>query len=490
MPMQFPFGPLAPDQGELTPGTMMVADGCIPLNDGYGPFPSLSVPSSATGLSAAPRGLFSYQLADGSWQIVAATATTVEKMGSDYTWSAIDTGLTGSAGDDMSFERFGTQLLYSNIVDGLRAYPVETAGAAVAIAAAKNPRVICECSNILFAGDCVDQTGARNNRFLRSSARGQYTNFTTEGANYYQIQNGGAIVDIVRLNDNAVLVLQQGALKRIDIGSYGSSLWNPPVPISDKFGSVGAKSVVPFDGAVYLLSTNGFRRYSMGGGIEEIGDGLIDQTFLAEVDQSDLSLVQGTVDPFRKLVLWRYKRSADSSTTIFERVIGYSWTRRKWFTLTLQTAYLGATAQAAVTWDAFVGTWDAATMAWDSRVLQGGQPLLGALDSSYKFGFFSGTNMAATLTTATADSPISQLISSAEPIDDSDDGTLELGVKNALNDAITWKDSGGVAKQASGYAPVRGNGRKIAFRRTITAGSTWTYAKGVDHLQAAGGGPR
>jgi hypothetical protein len=114
--------------------------------------------------------------------------------------------------------------------------------------------------------------------------------------------------------------------------------------------------------------------------------------------------------------------------------------------------------------------------------------LFGALGSDYKFGYFAGSALAATLETAINPSPVSTLIAFARPEDDSDDGTLELGVRTALNDATTWKT--GVAKQTSGRVPLRGRGKYVAFRRNITAGSTWTTAKGIDHVQAAGGGPK
>jgi hypothetical protein len=83
---------------------------------------------------------------------------------------------------------------------------------------------------------------------------------------------------------------------------------------------------------------------------------------------------------------------------------------------------------------------------------------------------------------------VTGLVNWAVPVDDSDDGTLQLGVKDRLNDATTWKT--GAAKVTSGRAPLRGRGKVVAFRRNIDAGSTWTYAKGVDYIEANSGGVR
>ena len=91
--MQFPFGPYLPDRGENTHGALMVASGCVPLDEGYGPFPQHVTASTATAMAGAPRGMFPYQKADSSWQLAGGSAAKVQIMASDYTWTDIDTGL-------------------------------------------------------------------------------------------------------------------------------------------------------------------------------------------------------------------------------------------------------------------------------------------------------------------------------------------------------------------------------------------------------------
>jgi hypothetical protein len=446
------------------------------------------VSATATALSGAPRGLISYQTADGEWAVAGFTASTVELKSADDTWSSIDTGLSITAGDDWCSLRFGTKLLYTNTTQGLRAYDVEAGGAASAVSAAKAPRWMFECGNILFALDCLDSAGNRNNRLIRSSAFSDHTNYTTKGADYQPLESGGALIWGGKISDTAALVLQAQAVKLIQVGNVGNALWGIQT-ISEGFGAVGAKSVVAFDGTVWWWATDGLRMFS-GGVISKPLDGLMDRWFLDRVDQADLSLIQGTVDPFRKNVMWRWKRSGGSSDVIFEDIIGYNWANKKPFTLTVQTTYLGYTASPALTWDAVDTsvTWDSYDVIWDSRFLQGGQPLFGALNGDYKFGYFSGGAMAATLEGFAAANRATGLINWAVPSDDSDDGTLQLGVKDRLNDATTWKT--GAAKVSSGRAPLRGRGKVVAFRRNITASSSWTYAKGVDYIEANTGGPR
>jgi hypothetical protein len=486
--MDYPFGPLAPDQGELTPGAMMVADGVQPLAEGYGPFPGLTVTATATALSGAPRGLISYQTADGTWATVAFTASTAELKASDDTWTSIDSGLSITPGDDWCSLRFGTKLLYTNTTQGLRAYDVEAGGAASAVAAAKDPRWMFECGNLLFGLDCINNVGTRDNRLIRSSAFSDHTNWTTKGADYQPLESGGPLIWGAKISDTTALILQRDGVKLIQVGNVGNALWGI-LSVSEGFGAVGAKSCIASDGMVFWPSTDGFRMFA-GGQVQRIGAGFIDQWFLDRVDQADLSLVQGSIDPFRKNVLWRWKRSGGASDVTFEDVIGYNWQFQRWFTLTVQTSYLGYTSDPAPTWDALASsvTWDTYDYIWDSRFLQGGQPVFGALNGDYKWGSFAGANLAATFTGAVASNKLSGLVNWATPADDSDDGTLELGVKDRLNDDTTWKT--GVAKATSGRCALRGRGKVIAFRRNITSGSSWTYAKGIDYVEANTGGPR
>lgn len=487
--MDAPFGPLAPDQGELTPGALLTANGVVPLREGYGPFPSLSIPATATALATAPRGLFAYQKADATWALVAGQDTKVQIMASDYTWSDVDTGLTPTTGDDFCFARFGSKLLYTNTTDGLRAWDVESASGAGAVAAGKAPRWVFVCGNIVFGLNCLDNAGSRDTRLIRSSAFSDHTNWTTKGADYQPLEDGGPLIWGGAISETAALILQSRMVRLLQVGNVGGALWGLTT-LSQEFGSVGSRSCVSFGGMVFWLATDGFRMFSANGGIQRIGSGLIDQWFLGNADQSSLDTVQGTIDPFRKNVMWRYKTNSVGSSTVFQDIIGYNWAFQKWFTLSVETSYLAYLATPAVTWDAYgtSTTWDTEDVAWDSRALSGGQPLLGALNGSYKFGTFGGSYLEATLTTGLMDSRVSGLVNWAKPIDDCSAGTLALGVKDTLAAGTTWKD--GQSKASSGRVPLRGRGLEFAFKRVIPAASTWSYAKGIDYLDVKPGGPR
>lgn len=484
------FGPLAPDAGEMEPGICLVADGVLPQRVGYGPAAGLNVAVGAGALASDPRGVVSVVKNDGTWQVYAFTATEAYSMGSDYTWTALTATLNVTAGDDVSAIHFGSYLLMTNTTDGLESYNVETPAGFSQIDAAGDPRFIFVCANMVFALDCLDSAGNRDNRLIRNSDFNSFTNWTTGAADYQPLEDGGPLLFGADLKDGAALILQERAVRLIQFGNAGGGALYSLRKVADGLGSVGARSCVSYDGAVYWLATDGFRQFTFSGGIKTIGAGKIDEWFFNNVDQGALELVQGQVDPFSKMIWWRFKAQGASSDVIFDRMIGYSWQWDRWVTNSVQTTYLANLATPGVTLDSMdsYGVLDDIDIPLDSRAFQGGQPLFGALDSTKKFGTFSAGNQAAVLTSSTTNSPISTLIGWATPVDDASAGTLELGVKDEPADSITWKT--GVAKVSSGRVPLRGRGKNIAFRRQITASATWTYARGVDHIDGAGGGPR
>lgn len=488
--MQFPFDQFAPDAGETTPGVLLQAEGVQPLASGYGPAKDLFTPASAVALPDDPRGVISMRQADGTNSVFGFTVSDIYQLDSTFDWgAAIGTGFACTAGDDWSAAQFGTKLLCTNTTDGLKQYDIETPAGFSAIADAGDPREIFICSNTVVALDCLNNAGSRDNRLIRTSAIGNQNEWKKTGADYQPLEDGGAIVGGFDLKNNTGLIFQDAAMRMIQFGSGGAGQFSL-VKVADGRGSVGRRSIVGLDGIIYWLSTDGFKRFSLGGGIEHIGAGRVDRWFFDRVAQTDLSSVDGAIDPFNKLVVWRYRSLSVTSETIFDDLIGYSWQFDKWFHWSVQTASLSRIATPGYNLDAMddFGALDAISIALDDRFWQGGQPVFAALDADLKFATFSGAALAATLETGFVNSPVTGLIGWATGIDDASGGTLELGVKDALDDTATWKT--GASKVSAGRFPLRGRGMNIGFRRNIPAGATWAYAKGVNHVKAASGGPK
>lgn len=490
--MQFSYGPLAPDAKANAPGVCMIADGVLPLVEGYGPAQQLVTPAGATALPDDPRGAITVIKRTGTVQVYFLTEETLQSLGTDFTWTEIENGLSCTSGDDWSLEQFGDKLLYTNTTEGLRAYDVEAGGAAVAIAAAGDPRELFVCANMVFGLDCKDNAGDRNNRLIRNSDFNDHTDWTGGAADQQPLEKGGELVCGVNLKNAAAVIFQRDAMRLLQFGNAGGGAMYSLQEIANGRGSVGKKSVIAFDGTVYFLSTNGFFRFSLSTGLQAIGSGKIDAWFLTQVALLDLPKVQASIDPARKVVLWRYPTSGDASAAVTEHVIGYSWEFDRWFTWSVSMAYLSRVATPGYTLGsagaAFGDLAGAPDIPIGDRFWQGGGEVLAALDGDLKYAAFSGTPQAVQIRTSTSNSPVTALIGWATPIDDAAGGTLQMGVSDSLDETLTWKTA--AAKVSGGRTPQRGRGLNLSFERVIPAGETWTYAKGVDHIRANTGGPK
>lgn len=489
--MDMPFGAWQPDRAETM--AVQVADGVIPRVDGYGPHASLYTAGGATALGI-PRGLFSLVLDSGTWGAFGFTATELWQLQSGFTWVSIQAGFACTDGYDWSALHFGSKFLFTNTTDGLKSYDVETPGAVSSISAAGAPAWIFTCANFVVALNCLDSAGNRNSKLIKTSGFNDQTNWESDGADYQALADGEALICGFDLKQATALLLQNRAMVLMQFGSQPGGAQFSLQKVADGKGTVGARSCVSFDGMVFGFDTDGPFRFDLGGGYQSIGADEIARTFLASVDQANLPLIQGSVDPLNKVVRWRYKRAVDASSIISEVAIGYEWRLKKWFTITEQTTYLARLATVGVSYNSITGPYDSQTLTYDDPFWAGNAPLSGALDEAYKFAVFNGPSLAATITTNVINSPVSGKILWATPITDALAPTLELGTKEMLSDAISWRAA--ETKSASGRVPVEGGGMNVQFRFRVpygdlgSTGTGWTYATGIDHIKGSQRGPK
>lgn len=489
------WGPWRPDQGGPNTGFCQVADNVLPQSAGigqggsqligYGPFPGFVTTPGAGALSGAPRGNISVKLDDGTSAVFFATATTIEQLSSTYTFSSIDTGRNVTASDDVIFVKFGAYLLNTDKTDGLKAYNLQTpAGNNAVSGAPSNVRYIFSCNNVVFALDCNN-----NNRQMQSSGIGDFTAWTSLGANSKTFEDGGALVCGVDVKNGNAVIFQETAMRVITFGNAASPALYSIAKAADGRGSVGERSVVSFDGMIFYLASDGFYRFDLTNGNTPIGAEKVNRWFLSNIDNSTLSTVQGALDPLNKIVCWRFSSLANPSTTTYDRMICYDWQLNEWFTATVTTTALTRISTPGYTLDQMdsFGTLDQISIVLDDRFWQGGVPVYGGLDANYKFATFTGAAAAATLQSYRATSQAHQLVNEATPISDNGSSTLQLGVASRLDAAITWKT--GVTRSRAGICKLRGSGNVLAFQENHAAGATWTYANGIDYPGSVAGGP-
>lgn len=483
------WGPFRPDVGGPNTGMAEVADSVLVQSAGsgvgYGPLAALVVPVDAEALPSAPRGSTTLRLFDGSQRVYYGTATTIEELQADYTWNPIATGLSVTAGDDQSFCHFGSYLLNSNTTDGFKAYNVEAPAGNNAVADAPTARVIFSCNNVVFALDCDG-----NNRRMQSSGIGDHTAWNRLGANGKTFEDGGALLWGADLKNGAAFIIQDDASRLVQFGSAPGGALYTIAKIADGRGTVGERSCVSFDGMVFYWATDGAYKFTLTGGNEPIGAEKVNRWFLARVDQSRMSEIQGAIDPLNKVVQWRFPTLNDTDPAIFGGLLGYDWQLGEWTTATVRTTSLARLATPGYVLDAMdgFGVLDGIDIPLDSRFWQGGQPVFAALDEDFKFGTFSGSPMAARLRSCVMNSPVTSKIGWATPISDAPNSTLALGTNDNLSDPIVF--TAPAAKERNGATGQRIRGLNLQAEEAIPAGDVWTYSNGIDHVKSAQGGPK
>ena len=122
---------------------------------------------------------------------------------------------------------------------------------------------------------------------------------------------------------------------------------------------------------------------------------------------------------------------------------------------------------------------DNINIALDTDFWNGGQLLLGAIDSDYKAAIFSGTENQGTIETRELElfPGHRSSITNIRPIVDAT-STVTVKSRERLADDATESSSSSMV--TSGDNPVRQSGRYFKIKVVTPSGSTWTHAQGVD----------
>ena len=452
-----------------------VATGCVPQSSsaggiGYGPFPQLVTAAGADALPGAPRGGISLQKADLTWQVFYATATTIEALQSDYSWTEIENTRTVPTGKDVSFCYFGKYLLNSDTSDGYKAYDVDAGGTNSAVSGAPAAEFIFSANNVVFA---LAPSGSP--RRFQSSDTGRHDRWTGGAANGKTFEDGGGLVCGADLKNGTAVLFQERAIRQVTFGA-GVSTYSI-AKIADGRGCVHARTMAAFDGQVFWFDVDGPWGMAAGGAPRPIGAEKITRWLEANIGVDNYGDLQAVIEPTRNLVLWRIDAT---------RALAYNWLIQEFTILPVACAALTRISTPGVSVDSLVGTIDSLSSIIDNRDWAGNSPVLGALDASYKFATFTGSNMAASIRTGVLHAPLSRRIRRLTPISDNPASTITVGTSGSLSGAISWGSAS--ARVSNGTVPLDERGLVAVYQEDHAAGDVWTYANGVDHIEERYGG--
>lgn len=298
-------------------------------------------------------------------------------------------------------------------------------------------------------------------------------------ANTYDLPDGGVVRGVA--GGEFGLVFQESAIRRLSYNNGAKPSFQIE-RITDELGLLGPYSVIRASGRVFFYSSKGFYSYSTVEGLRPIGKERVDRTVAAEIDIGNLQLLIGAPDPQGTRVFWGYKTQSGSAST-FNKLLCYDFgigEFGRWAPADVSGEYLAWLIAPGITLDALdsvSGSIDALTFSLDS-VAASGSALLSAANTSHQIALFDGDNLEAVLETAEFGGPKRIYVRGFTPLTDAS-GALG-SVKHRATQQAAAMTTTETAINANGFCPAHKDTRYARARLRIPAGSTWTYATGVE----------
>lgn len=476
------FPPFCPDQSNFSPNATDGTVNAKPQKDGWGPLKSLNAFSEA--LPAAIRGACAVKDSSGVWQTFAGTSTNLYKLDTaTLAWTEISRTTDDYLLPDgayWSFALFGSTLIatalgstYPQFVD------IETSNDF-----ANLTNATFEAERVCVVGDFV--VFARidgDNRTVKWSGVNDPTYWTVaqRGSDEQILPDGGDIEQIIAQAQQAIII-QNSMIRQMVFDPASGVVFRFGI-INPERGSIAPRSVANIGpGDFVYLAKDGFYRGVDG---KPIGAERVDHWFFRQCAADKVTQVAAGVDPFDKLVWWRFEDENGASA-----MLGYDWQLDRWCYSTEAPVEMLSAATGGYTLeqlDAF-GTLETLPFSLDSDVWKGGLLGFAGFDADNMMGFFDGPNLEAVIESEdkAPNFPRRAITGRVTPIVDADDSEVDVGSKETQNGTLTYV---GYAAQMSGqpFVNTRVGGRWHRFRVKRPAASTWKNATGIEFEFTDGG---
>lgn len=478
-----PFPRYMPDRSRFNGQASSVILNVKPTADGWGPLRALVGISDA--LPTAPRGGIAVKADNGTFRIFTGTATNLYQINTtDYTWDEISSTTDAYSLADGVFWRhtiYGNNLIATAVGSGTPQYVELNAGtqfAALTNATFEAEIVATVGDFLVFA--CVDG----DKRKLRWSGVNDMTFWTNaqRGADTQVLPDGGAIQAIIPQAQNA-LIIQETCIRLMEFDPSSGVVFRF-VMVDPERGAFAPRSVVNIGaGDFAYFAKDGFYR---GIDAKPIGAERVDKFILSACDPAKYELISGSADPFEKIVWWRYEDTNGTSA-----LLGYDWQLNEWFPSNNAALDLFPAGTAGITLDqatTLYGTLAGMPYALGSRFYQGGIPSFAGITSDFKFGFFDGDTLEATIETEdkALNYPRRAVTNQITILADTSDATVAIASKEVQGGTLSF---GSALSRETGqpFINSRISGRWHRFQTKIPAGTSWKNASGIDVAFTDGG---
>jgi len=458
------FGEWLPDQPGVT-GAVTDAKNCYPVANGYASFPSEADYSDAAGaeLLITFAGKFG-----GATNLFAASATQIYKFDSnDATLDALTTtGYTTVEGWDVT--QFGSKMILANGQDKLQSYEINVSTYVTELStAAPTAKFVTVVRDFVVAAN--DGTDANKVYWSDINDETDWTPGAASQSDFQLLPDGGDITGLA--GGEYGLIFLERAIYRM---SYtGSPLFFQFDAISRSLGCISNGSIAQYGGLTYFLADDGF--YACDGqstkaiGVEKVNRWFFDNAIPNEI----FTGMSATVDPIRKLVIWKFNNTFGGKNLLMYSIDLAKWSYAE--TTANSIAYVLTPSATLEQLDDYSASIDALDIPLDSRVFAGGQLLFAGV-ADQKIITFSGQPKTANVTTGDIDIGRSTVIL-AKPIVDKGSASVAVASRDNLQEQVEFGSD--VPADAENRISLRSNGEYHRLRLTPT-GANWETVFGLE----------
>ena len=446
---------------------LSVAKNVVPSALGYNPFPTAVDYSAAA--SEDLNSVFASKFSSTT-TVFAGGATKLFKFdGADLSMDNVSKTGNYSSVVKWNFTQFGNTIIAANNVNKLQGY---TLGSSTTFDDLSADAPVAEYVTVVrdFVVAASLDGGSNANKVQWSNINDE-TNWTTGAASQsdYQIISDGGNIHGMTGGEVGLIFLDRAIVR---MSYIGSPLFFQFDTISRGVGCVEGNTVVQYGSMTYFLGADGF--YSCDGStVTAIGTQKVDAWFYANANPSKLNLMSSTIDPFRKIVVWKFIDNFAQNTLLI-----YNWQVQKWSYCTTDVDVVASSASASMTLESLdlYGNMDTLTTSLDDALWSGGKFLFaGARDN--KIVTFTGANSTAQIETGDIGSEATSVVTLARPVVDNGSGSVAIASRMLLSEVA----------QLGSYIPAS-NENRVALRSSgkyhrlslIPTGDRWSNAIGID----------
>jgi len=298
-----------------------------------------------------------------------------------------------------------------------------------------------------------------------------------QSSDFQDFPDGGIVRGVA--GGEAGIAFQDQAIRRM---SYipGSALVFQIERIAQDLGLFAPYSIVRAGSVIFFHSAKGFYKIVPGGLPEQIGRERVDRTFFDDLDKTELRMFIGAADPRGTRAFWAYK-STSGTTELYDKIIGIDHVLDRWFRISMTGEYLLGLSQPGITLenlDSISSSLDALGASLDSFAVST-QPLIAQFSSAHKMGFFSGTNLEATMETSEQGTDDNRIrVDSFRPITDAPTVYGSVSYRETQQETTT-QTAEILINSRTGRCDINRSTRYSRLKVRIPAGTSWTFAAGV-----------